>query len=268
MNSTEPAQMTPPENRGPVATRSVTKKAIAAVVLIGLMLLVVFILFIYQDYSGMQRFYCAENLKLISYSLHSHNEYQGYFPTTTQTGSAPPIGWRVELWTKVRFEKLSKYDLTAPHDSPQNMALAAQITDFRCSLSSTREGNTSYFAVFSNAEAEQQTCFVMNQRLRAEDITDGYSNTIFAVEASRHSPQVLWHAAGDLHFNSMDFTVNNKELRPGIAGLHDGFWHPTVAPVAAADNSVIFLSNEIDPEVLRKLLLRNDGQPVEFPRSR
>jgi len=231
-----------------------------------LLFVAVIVVFFFQSRAAMQQFQCTENLKNIGNALHAYHDYRGGLPSTT-TSSGHDISWRVHLWKEVAVNELAAYDPQQPFDTPQNIAAAGRITAFYCPLAGTPQGHTSYQAVFSNAGAAQQTCFVKNQRLRLADITDGFSNTIFVVEASQHAPQIRWNAPSDLQLQRMELTVNNIAHAPGVAGRHGG-WQPVSAPVVAVDCSVVFLNNDIDPELLRKLLLRNDGGKAEFPETR
>ncbi len=113
-------------------------------------------------------------------------------------------------------------------------------------------------------------------RISVEKITDGSSNTILVGEA--HKPQ------SELGLPPTDAPIYSGYEFPSIARVggpgapitrnrHDqsptsfyqfGSWHAGVCNFAMADGSTHTFGNFIDPETLRRLCCRADGQTVDF----
>jgi prepilin-type processing-associated H-X9-DG protein len=85
------------------------------------------------------------------------------------------------------------------------------------------------------------------------DIIDGTSNTLMVVEV--HDSGTPWMAPVDLEFDSMQ-----REINGGPTEIRSR--HPGGANVAMGDGSVRFLDENQDRDMLRRLITRNDGEPV------
>jgi hypothetical protein len=85
---------------------------------------------------------------------------------------------------------------------------------------------------------------------RADEITDGLSNTIALVETSR--PDVHWLHPIDLNYDRMSFQINDG---PASIGNTDRKW----PMVCFGDGAVYSISPDI-PESALKALLTIDGQ--------
>ena len=85
------------------------------------------------------------------------------------------------------------------------------------------------------------------------DIIDGTSNTLMVVEV--HDSGTPWMQPVDLNLDAMQFRINGgpTEIRSR---------HPGGANVAMGDGSVRFISATLDPQTLRNLVTRNDGQVI------
>jgi hypothetical protein len=83
------------------------------------------------------------------------------------------------------------------------------------------------------------------------DCNDGTTNTIMVVEADRDRA-VLWVKPQDLKFDPANPKAGLGHVRSG------GFL------VVMADGAVRFIPNSMDDETLRRLVLRDDREPVGF----
>ena len=119
---------------------------------------------------------------------------------------------------------------------------------YRCPMDKPGSTNTGYF-VFSGEES------VLGQRGESgfRDIVDGTSNTLMAVE-SKHS--VPWTKPDDIRFDS-------TKPPPRIGGWYGGGFNG-----ALFDSSVHFFSNTMDAELLKYMIMHNDGHPIRIPRDR
>jgi len=92
--------------------------------------------------------------------------------------------------------------------------------------------------------------------LAPDQVTDGLSQTLLIVESA--GQRIRWAEPRDADFDALEIGVNLPGQVRGtsdgvISSCHKG---PTVV---FADGSGRSLSEKIDPEVLRSLLLANDG---------
>ena len=84
------------------------------------------------------------------------------------------------------------------------------------------------------------------------DITDGTSNTILTLETSpMHA--VEWTKPSDVTIDRGD------PLEKLVEGRANGF------NVNLADGAVVFITNQVDPELLWALLTRAGGEVVDQP---
>jgi RNA polymerase sigma factor (sigma-70 family) len=81
--------------------------------------------------------------------------------------------------------------------------------------------------------------------IRFADIIDGTSNTLGVVEAAPPAP---WTKPTDIQFDPQ---------KPTVTGPFANEWH-----AAFMDGSVHAFKPDIDPDVLRRLIIMNDGEPV------
>ncbi len=93
-----------------------------------------------------------------------------------------------------------------------------------------------------------------NSKLRHVDITDGLGNTLVAGEIAYDFPS--WGAPGN-------YRMIGKGLNKGRAGGFGNSDH-TGAMFLMADGSVRFISNKVDPQVLRNLSTRNGRESVDL----
>ena len=97
--------------------------------------------------------------------------------------------------------------------------------------------------------------FGYDRKTRFRDITDGTSNTIMITETN--DVDIPW-AAGVR-------TLKSLTQEPYVNGP-DGIGSPTPGGcnVLMADGSVRFISEDIDPEMMRRLAAMADGKVVGF----
>lgn len=83
------------------------------------------------------------------------------------------------------------------------------------------------------------------------EIVDGTSNTIMLVEAS-DSAAVEWTRPAD-------YEPNEAQPLSGLVGLRAGGFLGTLV-----DGRTHFIPADIDPTMLMRLFIKNDGQPVKL----
>jgi prepilin-type processing-associated H-X9-DG protein len=198
---------------------------------------------------------CSNNLKQIVLALHNYHDVHGRFPPAviTDKSGKPMHSWRVAILPFLEQQSLySQYNLKEPWDSPQNQRVAATIVSaYSCPDDDGPPTDTSYVMITGPNTLGGKP----NEAVRFSDITDGASNTIAVVEMSTSG--IGWSEPRDLSIEELSFQIN------GPRGKCISSNHRNGANAAMADGSIRFLPGDLDAETLRRLLIRNDGKPVE-----
>jgi len=192
---------------------------------------------------------CTNNLKLIAHAFHNYHDTYKTLPAASQIGPKEVAhSWRISILPFVGQRELYEaYRQDEPWDSEHNLQLLEKIPDvYRCPGDRRNSTNTSYF-VFDGPEAALD-----NRRYEGSfrSITDGTSNTLLAVESKRAVP---WTKPEDIPFDP-------EQPPPKIGG-----WHPTGFCAAFCDGSVRMLPTALDEQMLKHLIMRADGNPIQLP---
>jgi RNA polymerase sigma factor (sigma-70 family) len=168
-------------------------------------------------------------------------------------GARPNVGsgkallsWRVALLPYLEQQELYRqFKLDEPWDSPHNKKLLAKMPKvFAAPGVTTREPYTTFYQVFVGPHA----AFEKHRAMRIANITDGTSNTLLIVEAGSAVP---WTKPEDLHFDE-------DEPLPELGGAYPGIFN-----AAFADGSVHVFRKNANPDLLRALITRDGGEPVD-----
>jgi hypothetical protein len=184
-----------------------------------------------------RRVQSQNNMKQISIAmLNYHDMYQEFPPAVVKDANGQPLySGRVLLLPFLEQQPLfQQFDKSAAWDSPQNIALSQQSLPVFTDPSSSQRvpGQTDYLFVVG-----QGTPLGSGQRVSAADIKDGMSNTMFLVEVKDSG--VNWAQPGDLDISvPMPLPKGN---------------HPGGNCAALFDGSVRFISDSIDPNVVRHI---------------
>ena len=195
-----------------------------------------------QARAAARRSVAKNNIKQIMLALHNYHDRYGHFPPAVVTGpdGKTPHSWRVELLPYLDQQALyDQYRMNEPWDSEHNRKIAETAVPVFQNPGSKKPANSAYFAVVGDG-----TAFGNKQGVSFKDITDGTSNTIAIVEADRDIP---WTKPEDI-------TYDGKKL-PKFGGFHQGGYN-----VGICDGSVKFISEQINKETLKFLLLIADGE--------
>ncbi len=198
----------------------------------------------------------TNQLKQILLALHNFGQANKVFPAgySADKDGKPLLSWRVHILPFIEGGDLYKqFHLDEPWDSPHNKKLIEQMPRlYRAPNSKGKPGMTNYLGV-GGADG----IFVRpapGNRLGATfgSIRDGLSNTIAVVEVPDESA-VIWTKPAD-------FAPNKEKPIKGLLGLNPGGFQAGIA-----DGSVRFISENIDPDVLRALFTKADGKAVSVP---
>jgi len=202
-----------------------------------------------------RRSQCTNNLKQIALAMHNYHDVNKCFPPAviTDKDGRPMRSWRVAILPYLEQRPLyDAYNFNEPWDSPRNRVLGDAVPPvYRCpSDGKPASTETNYVMIVGKGTVGG----LPNEAVRLSDITDGSSNTIMIVEVTGSG--IHWMEPRDLSVDDIGRMINDGS----------GKWissnHPSGVNVALCDGSVRFLSEQIDAQTLRSLILRNDGTPV------
>ena len=196
------------------------------------------------------------NLKQIGLAMHNFHDSYGGFPAaySTDKNGKPLLSWRVHILPYVENQALYRqFKLDEPWDSPHNKKLITRMPAVYAAAGSLNSpGKTNYLGIRTGQAVMAPPAVAMRGKknplgTRFRDITDGTSNTAMVVEAS-DAKSVIWTKPDDL-------VPDVKDPTKGIRGLRrNGF------SLLLSDGSVRFLSDRIDPRVLKAVFTRNGGE--------
>lgn len=199
-----------------------------------------------QIAAASKRSQAANNLRQNALAMHNFHSAMGGFPTSVmvhpETGKK--YSWRIAILPFMeRNDLYQQYDFSQEWDSPHNLEVTADMPDFfRADSDDEDSTNTSFFLLTGAGSV-----FGGEKALDFQEMADGSSNTIMAVEAIR-----------DVHWSKPeDIVIDPKQPFPNLGGFHEGGFNVTMM-----DGSVRFMSENVAPEVLRKLFNPTDGAIV------
>jgi hypothetical protein len=196
----------------------------------------------------------TNNLKRITLAMYSYDNAHKCFPAHaiySNDGKMPLLSWRVAILPYLGQEALYKeFKLDQPWDSEHNKKLISRMPKvYDCSAAPekvSKEGKT-FYQVFTG-ELNESVFPRANRCTRINQITDGTSNTILAVEAKE---PVVWTKPEDLAI------PKDQKKMPAVGGLFkEGF------NVAFCDGVVYFFRPDPPATELRALVTPNGGEDV------
>jgi hypothetical protein len=197
------------------------------------------------------------NLKQLSLAMHNYANVHRYLPPHAiySKEGKPLLSWRVALLPYLEQNLLyKKFKLDEPWDSPNNKALLKYMPPSYIAPEErpSTEPYQTYYQVFVGTNGPVGPIFEPSPKYHVAftgGIPDGTSGTFLMVEAGNAVP---WTKPEDIVYDPA------KPL-PKLGGLFsDGF------AAAFADNSVRFLTRDLDEEIIRACITRNGGEPVEW----
>jgi hypothetical protein len=193
----------------------------------------------------------SHHLRQIAMGMHNYEDVFAVLPGTIVTKDGQALrGWQATVLCMMDSELYSQIDESQPWNSPQNAAaFKRQISLFRIPHPKLPKKNAAGYALTHYAG----NVHVMGgkERYGVKDITDGTANTL-----------LIGEAAGN--YRPWGYPYNYRDPMIGINTSADGFgspW-PSGAQFSMADGSVKFITNNIDPEVLRALATPAGGEKI------
>jgi hypothetical protein len=188
------------------------------------------------------------SLKQIGLAFHNYHDANNKFPARANYDDAGNalLSWRVHLLPLLEQNELyEQFHLDEPWDSEHNLTLVPLMPEVYQSMSFNDPEKT----VFLTADGAG-TMMEGTEGYSLRDVTDGTSNTIFVMEANPENA-VIWTKPEDLPFDPENPKAGLGEIRPlGFQALF-------------VDGSVRFIPMTIADEILRNLIIRNDGNAID-----
>ncbi|HEV7278724.1 MAG TPA: DUF1559 domain-containing protein [Pirellulaceae bacterium] len=183
--------------------------------------------------------------RLVLRAMRAYYDANGHVPPPVvfDAKSGQPRSWRVELLPFLAEKELfSQYRTDEPWDSPHNRELIARIPDvYRSSFDLANPPGLALAAL-----VHPDGVFSPAGKVRGADIADGGAKTMGIATVRLPIP---WTRPQDIDALGTEVLADLAWTGEGVlAGFADGRVH---------------LLRDIDPELLRRLIDRNDGQPTE-----
>ena len=212
----------------------------------------------------------ANNMKQIGLAMFNYHDVHASFPASASYSDdgKPLLSWRVHILPFIEHMPLYKeFHLDEPWDSEHNRKLIERMPEVyrsknwspdqptkTCFVGITSEGSVAESRKKPAPGAQQDkpapaTVFQGREGVKIQDITDGTSYTIFVVESDAEHA-VIWTKPDDLPFD--------REQPTSGFGVDDA----GLISVLFCDGSWRRLKASLDAETWRRLLLRNDGEPI------
>jgi hypothetical protein len=194
-----------------------------------------------------RRLQSSNNLKQISLAMHGIHSAHGALPPAAIRDQAgkPLLSWRVQILPYLEQQDLyDQFHLDEPWDSEHNKKLLEKMPAVYRNPNTPSGSTTNYLAVTGKG-----TMFDGAKGISFDHVKDGLTNTIMVVEADPDRA-VEWTRPSDLE-------VDFERPLAGLGHLRAGGFQATLG-----DGSVHFISNSIDPQVLKALFTRSGREVV------
>lgn len=194
------------------------------------------------------------NLKQILLAMHNYHDVYRHFPAAygMKKDGTKLLSWRVYLLPYLEQQALyEQFHLDEPWDSDHNKKLISKMPKVFASPSLPAElaakGMASYVAPVG-----EKTIWEGSKATGIQTILDGTSNTIAVLEADAEHA-VIWTKPDDL---VVDWKNSVKGLELWKSGTKSAFL------AGYCDGSVRAISEKIDNGLMKKLLQKDDGEPI------
>lgn len=207
------------------------------------------------DEKGQASIADGQSLELVMNALRQYHDDYGQFPphAVYDEAGVPLYGWRALLIPYLsNAEDFIGYSYDKAWDSTENAEFhSLPCREFEGDSEGFNAGlhRTSFMRVVGS-----RTMTPANGSLSETAAVDGRDRTLLVVQVEGSMSH--WLAPDDLDMEEVLLGIGNQ-----IGSDHaDGFWYATV------DGQTHWHEGAMEPEVLRSLLQRADGQPLELPR--
>lgn len=199
----------------------------------------------------------VNNLTRIAQALGQYESTHGTLPppVTCDEQGRPLLSWRVLILPFLGEEPLyRRFRLDQPWDSPANKPLRRQMPGAYLAADEWVFAATRYKLIVTRGKQRPASMFVDGEGSRLAEITDGPENTIMVVELGEPVP---WTMPEYVEF----FPDGPASLSVRPVGRGDGFF-----PAVMGDGTLRRIPDGLDRVLLRALITRDGGEPVEARR--
>jgi hypothetical protein len=192
------------------------------------------------------------NLRQLSLGILNYESAKKTLPTQAicNKEGKPLLSWRVQILPYLEEQELyNQFHLDERWDSEHNKALIPRMPHVYSNPNAkTDDGKTNYLAVVGKECVFEGT----DKAVGLRNVTDGTSRTITFVEADADK-SVEWTKPDDLHFDANNPTAGLGHVRPGgwLAAYLDGHTE--------------FISNSIDPGMVKAMITKAGGETIQRP---
>ncbi len=213
-----------------------------------------------------RRTQCRGRLKQIGLAFHNWLDVNGRFPDalSSESDGDPPVSWRVKLLPQFELAELSnRYDERQTWDSPDNFPIARKdIGFFTCPTHQYPTDEEGRFYTAYAMMTGPETAWPEGRGLPLDELSST-SGTIMVVEAA--GLNIVWTEPRDVETTVQSQGLNLPGNTPRTSSAIISSYHSHGAHAAMVDGSVVFNSENIDPQVLQALVTRNpDDLPEDF----
>ena len=208
-----------------------------------------------------RRSQCKYNLKQIGIALHNFHEVHGHLPGSG--AGAPPISWRIHALPYLDNPDLFEtYDQTLAWNSDKNELIAKQrIEQLTCPSTQTTKDTLDRWYTHYAMVSGQKTIGDHQDPRSFSDFADGTSNTLAVVEAA--GLNIVWTEPRDSEVSYGNLGINLTGPNPDESPALISAWHRGGGHVLLADGSVRYVSDDIDPKVLKALTTVDGNDSIE-----
>jgi len=203
---------------------------------------------------------CGENLRQIAYAILEYEQAHGTLPAAYVADDAgkPIHSWRVLILPFLGEDDLYKiYRFDEPWDGPNNRKLADKMPPvYRCPWNRNKLDFSTSYVLITGAH----TAFPGSTSRTLKSISDGMSQTIFAVEAPALG--FHWMEPRDIDFDEL-LLKGQDELSSILRTDHYGGQFEA-ASVAFGDGTTRHLDPRANFERFRALITADGGEPIPW----
>ena len=209
----------------------------------------------------------SNNMRQVGLAMHNYHDVYKSLPYAGT--DEVPLSWRVSILPFMEEQYLAdQFDFSQPADAAVNAALASQMPMAYGTELFPHASNQSPLQIQVAPGAAELPPVGRSQvsvqsrmggpggevkSVGMRDIIDGTSNTVLAVLARPESLRETWIQT------ESDYLFDPDNPAAGLYRTSGGEYL-----VLFVDGSVQRLSEDIDPETLKNLMLRDDGNPVIY----
>ena len=216
----------------------------------------------YPDHRPAFRTHCRNNLKQIGLALAIYEEDEFSLPPA-KFGS-PSMSWRVAVLPQLQMATIRElYDASQFWDHSKNLPVCkTDVNVYQCPHTYGRTDEqgrylTDYLMLTGAGAIGTPPS---GKPIDFGDIQDGTSNTISVVESAGH--RVVWTEPRDMDVSKRPIGVNLPGDEKGTSNGIVSSYHTKGAHVLFADGRTMFISQNIDPKVLKAMTTIRGGESV------